>query len=320
MPLPAETIPPVAPAGGEPCPTPLEWRVVLEEFRCGRRPFESVDAVTGERVRGVTFGEGPPLYVVGPAPGDAELFALLAWLLREHRCCVFVEPPDIGWPVRSVEELPRQSGALLAAASHLGHERFAVFGVGFGSAAALDLCLNEPARVSALALVQGTARLELTWLERGLHRYGAMLPGTIGRIPGWRGMQVQNHMPWFPPFDGSRFDFLVDDLARTPTAQLSRRMLMWGDLDFRPQLRSITAPIMLIETEGLGRGSVGALNELQTGLPQAQVESLHSAGLHPYLTHPHRVAKLLRTFLETVNPPREERAESVTTVAVGPAS
>lgn len=316
MPLPEETSPSGAPAAAEPCPTPLEWRAVLEEFRRGCRPFEFDDGATGERVRGVAFGDGPPLYVIGPASGDAELFALLAWLLKEHRCCVFVLPPAVGWPVRAAQELPRQSRVVLSAASHLGHERFAVFGVGFGSAASLDLCLNEPDRVKSLALVQGAARLGLSWLERGLYTYGAMWPGTIGWIPGWRGMQVQNHMPWFPPFDESRFDFLVDNLAQTSTAQLSRRMLLWGALDFRSQLSLIDAPVLLIETEGLGRGSIAALHELRSGLPQAQVESLHSAGRHPYLTHPHRVAKLLRTFLETADPPRESRVEAVSAAVV----
>src|SRR5262245_38161150 len=100
MSLPDERSPPVAPAASEPCPTPLEWRVVLEDFRRGRHRFECDVPATGELVRGITFGEGPPLYIVEPAAGDAELFALLAWLLREHYCCVFVERPSIGWPVR----------------------------------------------------------------------------------------------------------------------------------------------------------------------------------------------------------------------------
>lgn len=297
MSSPVEFVPAAETAAAEPCPTPLEWRVVVQELRRQRHPFET-SAANGEAVRGTTFGSGLPLYIIGPAAGDSELFALLAWLLKDEFCCVLVEPVRIGWPVRPGLELARHSAAIVAAAAHLGHERIALLGVGFGSATALDVGLCRPDLVTAIALVQGAARRSATWFERGLSQYGACLPGTIGSIPGWRGVQARNHRPWFPPFDATRFDFLLQNLGRTPTAQVSRRMLLWGSLDFRPQLRDIAAPVLLIETEGLGRSAAAAVRELHDGLPHAQLESLHSAGFYPYLTHPHRLAKLLRSFLE----------------------
>lgn len=295
---------PAAPAV-EPCPAPLEWRVVLDEFRRGCRAFNTVDHSDGRTIRGWSFGEGSPLYVVGAATGNHELFALLAWLLKDACCCVFVEPPEIGWPVRSAAELPRQTGALLAAAAHLGHEHIAILGVGFGSCVALDACLNDPDRVAALAVLQGTPQLSVSLTERGLHSYGSCVPGSIGSIPGWRGVQQQNHRAWFPPFDGSRFDFLIENLSQTPTAQYARRMQLWSSLDFRPQLKRIETPLLLVNTEGQGRNISAGMEELRSGVAEAQVESLHSAGLHPYLTHPHRVAKLIRTFVESTTQSRQ---------------
>lgn len=291
--------PAIAPPAAEPCPTPLEWRVVLEEFRRQARPFTAPDDFGGT-VRGLTFGSGAPLYVAGPAVGNHELFALLAWLLKEDYCCVFVEPPTIRWPVKSQTELPRQSGAVLAAARHLGHTVVSLLGVGFGASLALDVCLNQPERVNALIVLQGTPRLSASLLERGLNTYGGILPGTMKSIPGWSGLQRQNHRAWFPPFDGSRFDFLVQNLASTSTAQHARRMTVWSDLDFRPQLGNIRTPLLLVSTEGQGALASLGMEELRVGVPHAQSESLHSAGLHPYLTHPHRLAKLIRTFIDGV--------------------
>lgn len=293
--VPTAEPPNAAAPAAEQCPPPLEWRVVLEEFRRQSVPFECQG--DGERVAGVSFGSGAPLYVLGGAAGDRELFALLAWLLKDDFCCVFVDRPAIGWPVNAATELPRLTQATLSAANHLGHQRFVVLGVEFGSALALDLAVNNPEQVAALVLLQAAPRRTPSWLERGLHTYGSGTPGLIGGIPGWWNLQQQNHRPWFPPFDGSRFDFLVQNLGQTPTAQFSRRMRLWSDLDFGTHLKSVIAPTLLIETEGEGAIIGGQMHALQSGLSDARTEDMHSSGLYPYLTHPHRVAKLLRTFL-----------------------
>lgn len=283
----------------EPCPTPLQWNVVVDEFR-KRRQVETVDAADVPALPVATLGTGPALYILGPAAGDCELFALLAWLLKDEYCSVLVDLPHIGWPVRCLAELQRQTAAVLSAADQLQHERFAVLGVGPGGTVAIDLCVNAPQRAAALALLQGSASLELSGLERGFYAYGSLLPGTLGVIPGWRGLQQRNHRPWFPPFDSSRFDFLLQNLASTPTAQASRRMLLWAGLDFRPQLSALKQPGLVIRTEGESRAARDGMQTLQTGMPNAQVEELHSTGVFPYLTHPHRVAKLLRSFLQDV--------------------
>jgi pimeloyl-ACP methyl ester carboxylesterase len=268
---------------------------VLEEFRRQSVPFEGQG--DSERVTGVTFGSGAPLYVLGPAAGDRELFALLAWLLKDDFCCVFVDRPAIGWPVNATIELPRLTRSVLSAAHRLDHQRFAVLGVEFGSALALDLAVNNPEQISSLVLLQAAPRVSPSWLERGLHTYGSGMPGLIGGIPGWWNLQQQNHRPWFPPFDGSRFDFLVQNLGQTPTAQFSRCMRLWTGLDFGAHLKSIVAPTLLIETEGEGANINRQMRDLQAALKDARTEDMHSSGLYPYLTHPHRVAKLMRTFL-----------------------
>lgn len=293
-----------APGNAEPCPAPLEWRVVLAEFRSQCLAFEGRAGDGGERITGRMFGSGRPLYFLGPAAGDHDLFALLAWLLKDECACVFVDLPTIGWPVRAATELPRQSRAIVAAAESLGHERFSLLGVAAGSSLALDLALNHPDLVQALVLLQGSARAPRSWLERGYCSYGSLLRGGLARVPGWRRLQRQNHRRWFPPFDGSRFDFLLENLGQSPVAQVSRRLQLWASLDFRNHLADVKSPTLLIQTEGEGAPAAAAALELQAALPNVSTEELHSAGLYPYLTHPHRVAKLLRMFLREELAPR----------------
>jgi pimeloyl-ACP methyl ester carboxylesterase len=290
-----------APGTPDTCPPPLEWRSVLDEFRRLSRGF-AVDSPDSGGIRGRTFGSGSPLYVLGPAAGDCELFALLAWLLKDDHCCVFVEPQPVSWPVRPLPELRRQTCALLRAADELGHERMSVLAVGAASIPALDLCLNAPGRIERLALLHGRARLATSWLENAICLYGSLLPGALRSVPGWRRVQQRIHRYWFPPFDAGRFDFLLETLGRTPTAQAARRLRLWSGLDYRPRLSALQLPVLLMHTEGEGRAIDADMQQLQSALPQAQVVDLHSTGLYPYLTHPHRVAKLIREFLQRSGP------------------
>jgi hypothetical protein len=94
-------------------------------------------------------------------------------------------------------------------------------------------------------------------------------------------------------------------------------MRLWADLDFRSHLGSIVAPTLLIGTEGEGPNIRRWMRELQSGLTDVRTEDMHSSGLYPYLTHPHRVAKLVRTFLESVRPRVAESTQSQTLEASG---
>jgi hypothetical protein len=81
-------------------------------------------------------------------------------------------------------------------------------------------------------------------------------------------------------------------------------MRLWTELDFGPHLKSIAAPTLLIETEGGGPNIGRQMHALQAGLSNARTDKMHSSGLYPYLTHPHRVAKLMRTSLCGEHAPR----------------
>lgn len=288
----------------EPCPTPLEWRQVLAEFRAQREMIELETA--GGRLTATAFGSGRPLYFVSPPAGSHEQFALVAWLLKDEFRCVFVDYRSLSAQspfavVRRDGMLQRLAGDVTRVAEQLGHHSISLCGISFGALVALQLLLDEPESVEATMLICGYAERRFSWLERGLLGYGALLPGTLGALPGWRRLQEQNHRPWFPPFDTSRWEFLRDDLAATPTSQLARRLSIADGVDLRSSLARVSTPILLVRTEGEGRALTACQDELETALPNVRSEWMHSTGQFPHLTHPHRVAKLARTFFaETV--------------------
>jgi hypothetical protein len=109
-----------------------------------------------------------------------------------------------------------------------------------------------------------------------------------------------NHRPWFPPFDPSRFDFLIDSSGTLPLRDLARRAFAVHSFDVVARLNQIECPVMLLRTEGEGRQAAVAQDLLEKSIKSPRVEWMHSAGQHPSLTHPHRVAKLVQSFCPPV--------------------
>ena len=79
---------------------------------------------------------------------------------------------------------------------------------------------------------------------------------------------------------------------------LARLADMVRDADLRPMLSEISQPVLLVGTEGDGRILENCGQELAEGLAGSRREHLNGTGQFPFLTHPHRLAKVIRSFLE----------------------
>jgi pimeloyl-ACP methyl ester carboxylesterase len=282
---------------GEPCPTPLMWQEVRESFLHESTPWEIVRGP--HRLFGRTLGNGPPLYFLNNFAATAELFSLIIWLLRDHyRCIVFdVTTDDRRTARRTMPTMHEFSADLFAVADQFGEDRFPLFGAGFGAAVALQACLDQPERITEMIIQHGFARRRLSLFERMLVSVCLYSGQTLDDLPQRRRFQAVNHKPWFPPFDQSRFDFLVESTGTVPLRDLARRALAVNSFDISKKLNAINCPVTLIRTEGEGRMAADSQVELEQALKQAKTEWLHSAGQHPYLTHPHRVAKIVQNHL-----------------------
>jgi len=92
-------------------------------------------------------------------------------------------------------------------------------------------------------------------------------------------------------------------------ADLAQKALAVHSVNLEDRLSQVTCPVLLVRTEGQGELETAGHEVLERGLPNARVEWLHSTGLHPYLTHPHRLAKLLKTFFLGDQTPSSEEKE-----------
>jgi pimeloyl-ACP methyl ester carboxylesterase len=284
---------------GEGCPPPLSCREVWAALERDTVPWE-LDR-RGYALRGWTLGAGPPLYFANGFAGASALFCLTAWLLRDQvRCVLFdVELRGRNGP----SSLDAFCTDLLEAASFHGDQTFSVFGTTFGGTVALQTALVAPERIERLILQSVPARGSLTWAERLLARICKRSRAPLARFPGRLRVQTFNHRRWFPPLDPDRWQCFLEMAGTQPVALAARQAMALAAVDLRSQLGQLRQPVLLIDTEGAGVRLSALQQEVCDGLPNVQEERLHTTGLYPYLTHPHRLVKLIQAWWDIVKPP-----------------
>ncbi|MGQ0637375.1 MAG: alpha/beta fold hydrolase [Planctomycetaceae bacterium] len=276
------------------CPPPLAWSDVLQAFRT-----ES-DRWYLERPRyrltGRQWGAGRPLYLLNGFGGTHELYSLLVWLLRDEFRCVLWDYPGTaeGSPTARSATLGDLAADIRAIADARGDAVFDLYAPSFGSLVALQALIDFPQRTGRVFLQGGFAHRRLSRFERFLARSCRFYPGLLRKFPGSRAVRQHNHRRWFPPFDETRWQFLEDNVGRVPVTSLAWQAALIRDADFRPYLSRIDRRVHLIETEGEGTATRACQRELAELLPSATTDSLLGTGQYPYLTHPHRLAKIIR--------------------------
>jgi pimeloyl-ACP methyl ester carboxylesterase len=286
----------------------LGWAEVLASFRAESAAW-SVD-VDGRSVQGRTLGVGRPLYFLNGISGDCELFCLLAWLLRDEFRCVLFDYPSGGAKGLTAA---RFVGDLMAVADAQHDRTFCLFAAPFGSLIALSALAEHPERIVGAIVLGGFARRRLSPFERLLCGLGRYVRGDLSRVPLRNTLQQASHQRGFPPFDATRWDFFVQNTNRTSVRDLAERASLMGRFDVTGGLSRIERPVLLIRTEHEGAVSAAGQDELERGLRQAKSESIPLAGQLAYLTHPHRVAKVVRSFF---GEPTSEQSASCGTIGL----
>jgi pimeloyl-ACP methyl ester carboxylesterase len=288
-------------SAAEVCPPPLNWFDVVQDFHA-RADAWYLDR-PGYRINGKTWGQGPPLYFLNGMGGTLDLYALLVYILRDRFRCVLMDYPGLestgaGRPHHSLHGL---SDDLLAVARQCGDERFDLYATSFGSLVALHTMRRAPDAIRRAILQAGFAWRGVSAAERLLIGLGRLLPFPLRHLP-WRvAIQQQTHRYWFPPFDATRWQFFVDNTGQVPMNVLAGRAALVCSTDLRPELPQIRQPVLLVCTEGEGQVSAASMRVLEEGIPRARTGWIPITGALPYLTHPHRLAKLVSEFLSEDN-------------------
>jgi len=215
--------------------------------------------------------------------------------------CVLIDDFD---PQRPRSLPPRATtvdeavGDLFVVADHYGDKSFSLYGSSVGGALGLAAMRAAPERIERAALQGAFAHRQLSGTERLLIKAAGWWPGRLKNLPLRKNVQLQNHQRWFPPFDGSRWAFLSENTGNVPLRVLARRAHLAAQIDLRDELAKIHCPTLVIHTEGEGQLAAQCQLELIAGLPNCQSAWIEHTGQLPYLTHPHRLAKLLKPFFQ----------------------
>lgn len=291
-------LPPLAPRpAAEVCPSPLAWREVLQKFRDTAVRWE-VDR-GAYRLSGCTYGDGPPLYFLNGIGGNLDLFVLTFHLLRDSFRCVIHDYPGArgeAVPLRSLR-FDDYVSDLFAVADKLGDQRFQLFGTSFGGLVGLGALLAAPERVERAVLQGAFAHRRLSIAERLLIRMCHWHPGRLRHVPLRAWIHRVNHRRWFPPFDETRWQFFFDVAGDVPMSTLAHRASIVRDVDLRARLSEVRQPVLLVNTESEAAVPTECHAALADQLPHAKTEQMVGSGHLPYLTHPHRLVKLMQPFL-----------------------
>ncbi len=284
-------LPPSTPGDTSACPPPLAWTDVVSEFR--QSSEEIAFEQEGRQVSGRVWGTGRPLYFLNGIMGSSEIFCLTLWLLRDDFRCVVLDYDECAL---GVDDL---ANGLLLAADELGDGHFALFATSFGTAVALQAMHQAAGRIQHAVLQGPLTGLKLTRLEQWLAGALKSAPGKTRHVPLFRRVLQHNHRLWYPPIDGTRWQLQLSNAGDTPVAAVARRARMLHALDFPEHLQTISTPTLIITSEGETLRHRQAGTVLKEQLPDARHEEIPNSGHVPYVTHPHRLAKLIRRFLIT---------------------
>lgn len=283
----------------EPCPTPLVWQEVVQSFLDERREGEL--AFPGGRVRALQFGDGPPLVFLPGHVGSPLLFALTAWLLKDQRQCWLLDHPQFDRSPSSRNLFDETATCYRQVFEQTFPDAVDLYAACSSVPVALRLLAGEPGRLRRIILQGSWLRLQFNSFERSLLNVGSWLPMSMGRLPFWQKAQLQNHRPWFPPYDETRFTFLLRETSTNKVRDVTQRLLAVaaeGTTGRQLDLSRTTNECLILRCEGDGPQLEAQAEELQQRLPVARTTWMHSTGYFPYLTHPHRLVKELRDFLQ----------------------
>ncbi|MEW6071481.1 MAG: alpha/beta fold hydrolase [Planctomycetota bacterium] len=221
-------------------------------------------------------GAGPPVVYVPGIDGSGRYLlgtaARIAARFRLARLAYTAEiPPPPGGDTYS--GLAR---SVLAGLDEAGFDRPLVLTESFGGAVALQLALDAPERVAGLLIVNSFAHY--AWRRRlAVSRLIApLLPAPLVRAL----RPVVAPRAFFHPRrdPAARRAFLATPPAAFD-AGYRRRLRMIRELDLRPRLAEIRAPVALFASDrDRIVAAVPAATVLQEGLPDARLEILSGAG------------------------------------------
>ncbi|WP_170920885.1 alpha/beta fold hydrolase [Enhydrobacter aerosaccus] len=203
----------------------------------------------------------------------------------------FVPPPDADWSLESLID------DLFAVADAAGLDRFHLVGESMGGTVALAATLARPDRIASLTVSNG-----------------AHLGASIQRVEVWRGqLDAGGLAGWSRAFMLDRFH--PDALSAEMATWFEHQQAQWSGesilkalgvligTDLTARLQEIVCPVLLLHPDGSPFIPVSVMAELHRLLPNARLNVIGPARHGLPFSHAAQSARLLRSFLDSSEPP-----------------
>ena len=185
---------------------------------------------------------------------------------------------------------------MFAVADGLGDDQFDLYATSFSTAVALEALSTDGARIRRAVLQGAVNGVRLSFLERLATKAATILPGRMRHVPFFKAALQNNHRRWFPPIDPSRWYFLALNVGSVPLRTVARRLRMLDRLDWGERLSGISTPVFVVSSEGESARHREAADRFAERIPNAKSEQIPNSGHVPFVTHPHRLVKIVKSF------------------------
>jgi pimeloyl-ACP methyl ester carboxylesterase len=284
----------------------------------GRPPLLRIHHVPAGRLRisTLTMGEGPDVLLLHGLGGTkASFFDTAAFLSRSYRVHAMDLPGFGGSSKPAVAQYGARfaARAVLAAMDALEIERAHVVGNSMGGRVAIEIGLEHPHRVGALALLCPA----VAFVRRDWHRVVRVLRPELGLLPHSLGRARIERQFWSlfadrDLVDPSVADIVVDEferIYRSPGARLaflaSARSIYlekpFGRGGFYPRLAGLRPPALFVWSSHDRLIPERFRPHVERWLPQAEQVVLEGCGHVPQVERPDRTNGLLARFFARVD-------------------
>ena len=231
-------------------------------------------------------GNGPPIYLLHGGMESRDSFSEQIPALAEHFTVVALDSREQGRSTKSERQITYELMAqdVAALAKHLGHDKFSIIGHSDGGVVALTTAIRYPDMVEKMVLIETVYHYEAYPAETRNYIANYEWDGNEDRAQ-FPGMFIDDYLKGQK--DLSQFGATLAELAimwtTTPTFSMS-------------DLASVKAAALIINGS-LDDTTLGHVESLRAGLPDARLEVVTGAAHHPHQEEPKLVNNAILAFL-----------------------
>jgi proline iminopeptidase len=283
---------------------------------------EHTVALNGMRLWYKVSGSGPVCLMPTPPWGPpSDLYFRTLGAMEKHFTVVYIDSRGTGRSGRA-ETLKEYTwdlliGDLEALRVHLGQERIWLMGHSEGGVQVLQYAIKHPNRVSGLVLLSSMAVQDDSWfadlqrrqrLRRGEPWYDAAAKAFEEEEPPTTDEAFAENLKTSLPLywsDPAKIEPFQDDFAAgVPSAHAAVASYESGryPFDLRDQLRSVTAPVLIVVGDDDIVCSPESATALHLALPNSKLLLIEQCGHFTWMEQPEVFERRISEFLRVLGP------------------